>query len=252
LINIFSQSSSNIEDNPSDKTSWKENVILLPDSLIMHPYSYPDSCLMINKSDQIIYLDSIYPKTIATYYCSIKIKEDYLFRYFNVSAYEKLDSIRTQLAPNDSLTFIIENIDPCPICKITDLLRDTLVFIFTTNSDSQSALKYLKIGGDIPSSVNDKKITSTKFYLSQNYPNPFNPTTKINYSVSNVGTSLIKFLHLKVYDILGRVVATLVNEYKSSGEYEVEFNGNNIPSGVYFYQLTVGDLISTKKLILMK
>jgi peptidoglycan/xylan/chitin deacetylase (PgdA/CDA1 family) len=88
--------------------------------------------------------------------------------------------------------------------------------------------------------------------LLQNYPNPFNPTTKIKYTIPDGGTSFMKFTQLKVYDILGNEVSTLVNEKQSPGYHEVEFNGNRLPSGIYFYSMQVGSFTSTKKLVLMK
>ena len=86
-----------------------------------------------------------------------------------------------------------------------------------------------------------------EFALSQNYPNPFNPTTTINYSVSKSGAVV-----LKVYNIMGKEVETLVNEQKTAGNYEVKFNASKLATGVYFYQLKSGDFISTKKLVLLK
>ena len=87
----------------------------------------------------------------------------------------------------------------------------------------------------------------TEFSLAQNYPNPFNPTTSIEYSVMNND-----YVSLKVYDILGNEVATLVNEQKSAGKYEVKFNANNLASGMYIYRIKAGEFTQTKKLILMK
>ncbi|GIK59923.1 MAG: hypothetical protein JETCAE03_15050 [Ignavibacteriaceae bacterium] len=94
-----------------------------------------------------------------------------------------------------------------------------------------------------------------EFSLSPNYPNPFNPSTLISYRLPVIG-----FVTLKVYDVLGREVATLVNEEKPAGEYEIEFDGSNLPSGVYLYRLTAGDpstssgqkFSETKKLVLLK
>ncbi len=93
----------------------------------------------------------------------------------------------------------------------------------------------------------DETLIPEKFVLSQNYPNPFNPVTVIRYSIPNVETHLpagrqgrnasLRKVTLKVYDILGREVITLVNEEKPAGTYEVEFNGSKYASGVYFYQL---------------
>ncbi|MBE0538736.1 MAG: T9SS type A sorting domain-containing protein [Ignavibacterium sp.] len=98
--------------------------------------------------------------------------------------------------------------------------------------------------------MDDEKLPED-FNLSQNYPNPFNPNTVINYQLP-----MSSDVTLKVYDIIGNEIATLVNEYKPAGTYEVEFNTssiNHIPSsGVYFYQLKAGDFIQTKKMILLK
>jgi hypothetical protein len=94
-----------------------------------------------------------------------------------------------------------------------------------------------------------------KFSLSQNYPNPFNPVTKIKYSIpTNVIVSETKnlFISLKVYDLPGREVATLVNEYKPAGSYEVEFDAAGLSSGIYFLKLTSGTFTEMKKMILMK
>jgi len=103
---------------------------------------------------------------------------------------------------------------------------------------------------DIISDVKDETFTSS-FSLSQNYPNPFNPTTNIVFRIAEGG-----FVTLKVYDILGNEIATLVNEEKTAGEYEVEFNTSSInhhpSSGIYFYQLKAGSFVETKKMILLK
>ena len=94
----------------------------------------------------------------------------------------------------------------------------------------------------------------TKFSLSQNYPNPFNPTTKIKYTIPFVETRHASSVQLKVYDILGNEIATLVNKEQSPGEYEVEFDAGkyDFSSGIYFYQLKAGIFVQTKKLILLK
>jgi len=97
--------------------------------------------------------------------------------------------------------------------------------------------------------------TPKEFLLYQNYPNPFNPTTKIKYTIPNVEThrdASLQMVTLKVYDVLGNEVATLVNEEKQPGVYEVEFDASNLSSGIYFYQLKAGNFIDTKKMILMK
>jgi|YelNatPaOPRAMG01_1025707.scaffolds.fasta_scaffold00125_39 hypothetical protein len=96
--------------------------------------------------------------------------------------------------------------------------------------------------------VGDKNIS---FYLEQNYPNPFNPSTTIEYQITNYA-----FVNLKIYDMLGRVVATLVNNEQAPGRYSVRFNstlnGISLASGIYLYRLQAGNYIATKKMILIK
>jgi len=99
----------------------------------------------------------------------------------------------------------------------------------------------------------DEKLTGSfpeSFVLEQNYPNPFNPSTKIRYSIPNVGSGLAQTV-LKVYDVLGNEIATLVDEYREAGSYEVEFDASNISTGVYFYKLQSGSFVETKKMILL-
>jgi Secretion system C-terminal sorting domain len=110
-------------------------------------------------------------------------------------------------------------------------------------------VKYSQVTG-----INDPGSSNlpTEFNLLQNYPNPFNPSTKISFVIGH-----LSFVNLKVYDVLGNEVATLVNKEKPAGEYEVEFTshsgeGRNLSSGIYFYQLRAGSFIQTKKMILAK
>jgi hypothetical protein len=86
-----------------------------------------------------------------------------------------------------------------------------------------------------------------EYTLSQNYPNPFNPTTKINFSIPKQG-----LVTLKIYDVLGQEVMTLVNETKAIGNYEVEFSGSNLASGAYFYRIESGEFSNIKRMILLK
>ncbi len=92
-----------------------------------------------------------------------------------------------------------------------------------------------------------QNLIPTEFKLEQNYPNPFNPSTKINWQ-SPVGSHQ----SIKVFDVLGNEIATLVDEYKPAGRYEVEFIASSLPSGVYFYRLQSGSFLQIKKMILLK
>jgi hypothetical protein len=97
-------------------------------------------------------------------------------------------------------------------------------------------------------SINRNNVsTPAEYALRQNYPNPFNPSTTINYSVPKSG-----LVTIKVYDIIGLDVATLVNEEKAPGTYSVNFNARKFASGIYFYRIQAGSFIDTKKMILLK
>jgi hypothetical protein len=91
------------------------------------------------------------------------------------------------------------------------------------------------------------KIVPEGFSLDQNYPNPFNPTTKIKFSIPELA-----FVTLKVFDVVGNEIETLVDQEKPAGSYEVQFSAIDLPSGIYFYQLRAGNFVETKKMILMK
>ena len=93
----------------------------------------------------------------------------------------------------------------------------------------------------------EKNLIVDEFKLFQNYPNPFNPTTTIRFTISDV-----RFTTLKLYDVLGNEIKALVNEEKSTGNYEVKFDASSLPSGIYFYQLRAGSFVETKKMILLK
>lgn len=98
--------------------------------------------------------------------------------------------------------------------------------------------------------ISIKKISSNvtdKYILYQNYPNPFNPATKIKFQINDS-----KHTALNVYDMLGRKIVSLVNGYMTKGIYEVEFNAEDLPSGIYFYRLVVNNFSETRKLILLK
>ncbi len=122
-------------------------------------------------------------------------------------------------------------------------------FDITANAILRGVMDYM----DIPTSIDiEGKLIADEFVLRQNYPNPFNPVTKISWH-SPIGSWQI----LKVYDILGNEVTTLVNEYREAGKYEIEFNveGSSkveLSSGIYFYQLQAGNFIQTMKMILIR
>lgn len=125
--------------------------------------------------------------------------------------------------------------------------------IINANFQSNS----IKCWTKVPTSIDEQQIIPAEFVLSQNYPNPFNPGTTIKYTIANVGSrhaSTLQHVTLKVYDILGREVATLVDEYKLPGHYNCEFKIENreLYSGIYFHRLTAGNFSQTKKMVYLK
>ncbi len=135
-----------------------------------------------------------------------------------------------------------------PIDKGTSLVSAIVVDDITGilrpqgNGFDVGAYEYANI-----TAVNDNKILPKEFYLYQNYPNPFNPSTVISYQLP-----VISHISLVVYDILGKKIETLINDIKQPGNYKVEFTASDLPSGLYFYRLIVGNSIQTRKMILLK
>jgi len=107
--------------------------------------------------------------------------------------------------------------------------------------DFNGNFEYYNLGNEVIIGV------PVKFDLSQNYPNPFNPTTKINFDLPVNGN-----VSLKIFDLSGKEVMTLVNDTRTAGYYSVSFNGANLSSGIYFYSIKAGDFVSTKKMTLIK
>ena len=114
-------------------------------------------------------------------------------------------------------------------------------------------LKSIDIDGSFQySDVIEVNISPESFNLSQNYPNPFNPSTKIKFTIPYVASQQTVLVQLKVYDILGSEVATLVDEEKQAGNYEFEFSSANLTSGIYIYRLQTSEFTATKKMILLR
>ena len=127
------------------------------------------------------------------------------------------------------------------------VLIDTVYKMWYSGGSFYSGRIGYAIDTTLISVVTMPKNIPEQFVLSQNYPNPFNPTTTIKYQIPEMS-----FVTLKIYDVLGSEVATLVNEEKAMGSYEVKWHANNSPSGVYFYRIQAGDYFETKKMLMLK
>jgi hypothetical protein len=152
----------------------------------------------------------------------------------NIDVYEKalFKKERDEKIIRKSLTVLMGSKSMSRELKAEKQLKDILL-ISSTNSDK----KVMEGNTSLP----------MNYSLSQNYPNPFNPTTKISFALQKQ-----EFVSLKIYDITGREIQTLVNEVKQAGYYSVNFNGSSLASGVYFYRLQSGDFVQTKRMVLIK
>jgi hypothetical protein len=136
---------------------------------------------------------------------------------------------------------------PNPYAWFAGAVADNKIYVIAGTSDwitsDYSVWEY-----DILVDVDEELIHPSNFILEQNYPNPFNPVTTIKYSIPEISK-----VSLILFNLLGEEVATLVNEEKVAGYYQVQFSAKGgYASGVYFYQLKAGDFIQTKKMLLMK
>ena len=156
--------------------------------------------------------------------------------------------INIEYSPEDSITFFA--------CRLASDLPDSINNVIILNYNLQNkeiTCNFVTLEDVVTSISHGYSPKPEKLILKQNYPNPFNPTTKIEYTIPDVGISLIKSLvQLKIYDVLGREVVTLVNESKPAGTYSVIWNAVGMPGGIYFYRLQTGSFSETKKLVLMK
>ncbi len=162
---------------------------------------------------------------------------------------------------NDLLQVSLTKTDSDYTARVTQLVKNFIsplgielagnkLYVMETglNYNNNSPKLYeITLPEDNSTAVNTRNNNPYNFKLYQNYPNPFNPTTTIGYSVPNAS-----HVTLKVFNLLGEEVATLVNEEKSAGKYEVRFNGSNLASGVYIYKIQAGNFWDTKKFVLLK
>jgi|WetSurMetagenome_2_1015567.scaffolds.fasta_scaffold01760_8 hypothetical protein len=127
------------------------------------------------------------------------------------------------------------------------LAMPVLIYAQYTGGVGRGDAMLEKTNSPLTHTSNNINLVPASYSLFQNYPNPFNPSTTIRYEIPKNG--LVK---LVVYDVLGRSVETLVNEKQSAGIYEINFDASQIPSGIYFYKLTVDNFSDIKRMVLLK
>lgn len=147
--------------------------------------------------------------------------------------------------PKDSIKIIVEFIPH--VTKSAIKMHPYIDSLFINNNSlNKNKLAVITVS-DYPVDVEEKKYIPTEFNLLQNYPNPFNPKTVIGFSIS-INNNVL----LEVYDLLGRRIVELFNGYLPIGDYEIEFDGKNLASGIYYYKIVSGRFNQTKKMLLLK
>jgi hypothetical protein len=194
---------------------------------------------IIYSGDSLIYIDNLSEFVFNTLYDN----------------YTYVDSVL--IYDNEAKAFAGNTNSTAYYSKLWELTKGFTTKLFKSASHKLTCLIYTAwINAGNPVSVEGENLIEfvSGFKLSQNYPNPFNPSTTIHYTIPNVTLSEVEGsrVQLKVYDVLGNEVAALVNEEKPAGSYEVQFEANNLSSGVYFYSLQAGSFIETKKMILLR
>ena len=214
------------------------------------------------------------PEALHGFYKYIPVGED----LFVASIQTYLNSVligegilKSQQLISDFTEFII-NINYTTTNDIPDvaIIKFTIDSSLASNKLHQGSKCYIDylFFGPLSDVVDEQTDIPNAFYLNQNYPNPFNPSTKIKYQIPALPTGQAGSLNpsserspsdkggtlvaLKLYDILGKEIATLVNEEQSAGVYEIEFDASKLSSGVYFYQLRAGEYTAVKKMLLLK
>ncbi len=234
--NNFIAASDNIEFFPSTDTVFYYGGCCTPNLNVNfknNNSSQPDSILFSTDTNfELLYSDSIYvfnETNICGFEISVSLKSNnYELWYQPIKTW--WDTIEYKI-PSDTTLYLFGYFN----LKLMVFNNDTLI-------DSISQLFHAEIYADI-----DHIQMKDRFYLSQNYPNPFNPTTLISYTLPKRN-----HVSISIYDISGRLIDTLVNDIKNSGNHKVNWTALNIPSGVYFYKITTDDFIDVKKCLLIK
>jgi hypothetical protein len=187
-----------------------------------------------------------------------------IFNIKKESAYQTNSPVGTQwgfgtTAKYDTITYktfvAVSNSSPSTLIgkdMVLHLVQENIYldikFLTYGNSSTGAPFSYIRAAS--PTSVESSSEKIQAFALLQNYPNPFNPVTTMEYEIQNVGTQYI--VSLQVYNVLGKKIATLVNEAKPAGKYKIRFDASNLASGIYFVHLQNGNNFQMKKIVLLK
>lgn len=231
---------------------YPEEITFSPDSIYVQADGDSGSVYIVNNSDYYVSLDSILTNSIYGYNGKFLIRgKEHFFYIVQYYPNQYSDTLTINISAHDSILVSFFNVDLCPICvnSIETFFQDTLHFEFSFHELYNYAFsKLIDISGQGHlSAIEYAEDNHISFQLNQNFPNPFNPSTTISWQ-SPVGG----WQTLKVYNVLGKEILTLVDEEKSSGINAVNFNAIQLSSGVYFYQLRAGNFLQTRKMLVVK
>lgn len=211
-----------------------DTLLFLGEPFQIHVLNIEDPANPVNITDLVI----------ANQVSDIFVKNNFLF----VSCYESI-------SPGyNGFLYVFDIADPHNINQIAAVYTVGLAnnifvneeYIFLSDfGDGVFVFRIIDFTTSLTSGLDNQSLQNSSLY--QNYPNPFNPTTTIKYSIPNSG-----IVQIKIYDILGNEINTLLNEYIQDGTYEIEFNASGLPSGIYFYEIKSGSYLETKKMILLR
>jgi hypothetical protein len=231
-----------ITRNYNGQYTWQTGIHSRFESNMINTYS----AQIVYSGDSLIYINDIASFVFNTLYNN----------YNYVDSVLKADSLAKAFAGNTNSTAYYS--------KMWEVSKGFTTKLFKDASHKLTCLIYTAwLNAGSPVSVEEENILQSPitFNLYQNYPNPFNPSTTIKYTIPNVTLSSSSRaesrdegsrVQLKVYDVLGNEVATLVDEFKPAGNYEVSFKANGLSSGIYFYKLVSRNFVETKKMILLR
>ena len=212
-----------IKYNPLGDTLWVKNE---------HPTNFESGSVIVIDDFQNVYISGLSYNDLYT------VKYDSLGTKIWEDMYRRLAN---------SQQFIADiAVEPA-----TGILYVAGSYMYSAQNADYVILKYASVTGI----ENEEDFSSNNYLLNQNYPNPFNPTTKIKYSIpGNIASEMkqAQFVSLKIFDVLGKQVASLIDKEQLAGNYEVDFDASGFTSGVYFYKLQAGSYSETKKMLLMK
>ncbi len=219
--------------------------------------NYSDTTWLVNMSSEYIEIDSFVTNRFYSYNLKLLVPDvfghvEYIREISLMHSYS-LSYTKLFVRPFARLGIALSNPVLCPLCKKHDKNNFTDSLHIYNNSKNNPDLT-IAIIGDATLDVRDSATQNKSYLLLQNYPNPFNPTTTIQYSIPVDSYSSVHppKVTLKVFDVLGCEVATLVNKNQKAGNYTIVFNASSLTSGIYYYRLQSGKFTKTNKLILLK